>query len=93
MIQIIRGGDETTESWLTIHYGSRNLEVKVANYWHNIALKPQRAQFIGYLWGVPRSEKSINDIFSTSVCLETLDESPQAYSPMEKILRLIEPTA
>ena len=37
--------------------------------------------------------KSMDGIFSTSVCLETLDESPQAYKPMEEILRLIEPTA
>ena len=32
-------------------------------------------------------------IFSTSVCPGTLDESPQAYKPMNEILRLIEPTA
>lgn len=32
-------------------------------------------------------------IFSTSVCPATLDESPQAYKPMDEILRLIEPTA
>lgn len=38
-------------------------------------------------------EKSMNGIFSTSVCPDTLDESPQAYKPMEEILRLIEPTA
>lgn len=38
-------------------------------------------------------EKSMNGIFSTSVCPGTLDESPQAYKPMEEILRLIEPTA
>lgn len=37
--------------WLTIHTGSRNLGVKVANHWHNIARNPKRAQFIGYLWG------------------------------------------
>ena len=35
----------------------------------------------------------MNGIFSTSVCPGTLDESPQAYKPMEEILRLIEPTA
>ena len=35
----------------------------------------------------------MNGIFSTSVCSGTLDESPQAYKPMEEILRLIEPTA
>ena len=38
-------------------------------------------------------EKSMNGIFSTSVCPGTLDESPQAYKLMEEILRLIEPTA
>lgn len=38
-------------------------------------------------------EKSMNGIFSTSVCPATLDESPQAYKPMDEILRLIEPTA
>ena len=39
------------EGWLTIHCGSRNLGVKVANHWHNIANNPKRAQYIGYLWG------------------------------------------
>ena len=42
---------ESGESWLTIHCGSRNLGVKVANYWHNIANNPKRAEYIGYLWG------------------------------------------
>ena len=37
--------------WLTIHTGSRNLGVKVANHWHNIANNPKRAAMIGYLWG------------------------------------------
>lgn len=37
--------------------------------------------------------KAMADIFSTSVCPNTLDESPQAYKPKEEILRLIEPTA
>lgn len=204
------GEDEKThEGWLTIHCGSRNLGVKVANHWHNIARNPKRAQFIGYLWGdtlngylsdmvvaqayalynhqiihdkifailkklckakcvesiftthnyidvceeypmlrkgavkaeegelfclpfnmrdgiaicigkgnaewnysaphgagramsrnaakkniaMEEFEKSMNGIFSTSVCPSTLDESPQAYKPMEEILRLIEPTA
>ena len=36
---------------MTIHCGSRNLGVKVANYWRNIAQNPKRAKFIGYLWG------------------------------------------
>ena len=201
--------DKTQEGWLTIHCGSRNVGVKVANHWHNIAQNPKRAQFIGYLWGdalngylsdmivaqayalynhhiirdrifailkklckakcveslftthnyisvcedypmlrkgaveaaagerfclpfnmrdgiaicvgkgnpewnfsAPHGAgramsrnaarknvgmedfaKSMDGIFSTSVCPETLDESPQAYKPMEEILRLIEPTA
>ena len=39
------GEDEQThEGWLTIHCGSRNLGVKVANHWHNIAQNPKRAQ-------------------------------------------------
>ena len=200
---------ESGEGWLTIHCGSRNLGVKVANHWHNIANNPKRAQYIGYLWGdalkgylsdmiiaqayaifnhdtirdrifailrklckakctesiytthnyisvsdeypmlrkgaIEASEgrkvcipfnmrdgiaicvgkgnpewnfsaphgagramsrnaarkhigmedfaKSMDGIFSTSVCPETLDESPQAYKPMEEILHLIEPTA
>ena len=204
------GEDEQThEGWLTIHCGSRNVGVKVANHWHNIAQNPKRAQYIGYLWGdalngylsdmviaqayalynhhiirdrisailkklckakclesiftthnyisvsgeypmlhkgaveaaegerfclpfnmrdgiavcvgkgnpewncsaphgagramsrnaarknigMEEFEKSMNGIFSTSVCSGTLDESPQAYKPMEEILRLIESTA
>ena len=39
------------EGWLTIHCGSRNLGVKVANHWHNVAQNPKRAKYIGYLWG------------------------------------------
>lgn len=39
------------EPWLTIHCGSRNLGVKVANHWHNIAQNPKRAEYAGYLWG------------------------------------------
>lgn len=46
------GEDETSgEGWLTIHCGSRNLGVKVANHWHNIANNLKRAEYIGYLWG------------------------------------------
>lgn len=46
------GEDETSgEGWLTIHCGSRNIGVKVANHWHNIANNPKRADYIGYLWG------------------------------------------
>ena len=43
--------NNTGEGWLTIHTGSRNLGVKVANYWRNIALNPKRAEFVGFLWG------------------------------------------
>ena len=39
------------EGWLTIHCGSRNLGVKVANHWHNIANNSKRAEFVGFLWG------------------------------------------
>ena len=37
--------------------------------------------------------KSMTDVWSTSVSNLTVDEAPQAYKPMEEILRLIEPTA
>ncbi len=37
-------------------------------------------------------EKSMTGIFSTSVCENTLDESPQAYKPKDEILALIQPT-
>ena len=37
-------------------------------------------------------KKTMEGIFSTSVCEGTIDESPQAYKPTEEILRLIEPT-
>lgn len=43
--------EDTGEGWLTIHCGSRNLGVKVANHWHNIAKNPKRAEYTGYLWG------------------------------------------
>lgn len=39
------------EQWLSIHTGSRNLGVKVANHWHVIANNPKRAPMVGYLWG------------------------------------------
>ncbi len=41
---------DSDEGWLTIHCGSRNLGVKVANHWHNIAQNPKRAKYIGFLW-------------------------------------------
>lgn len=42
---------ESGVGWMTIHCGSRNLGVKVANYWHNVANNPKRAEYVGYLWG------------------------------------------
>lgn len=202
------GEDAEGNGWLAIHCGSRNLGVKVANHWHNIASNPKRGEYIGFLWGdalngyladmviaqayalynhhvirdrifvilrklckakcvesiftthnyisvneeypmlrkgaidategekvcipfnmrdgiaigigkgneqwlysaphgagrimsraqakkqIPLSvfTETMQGIFSTSVCEGTLDESPQAYKPMEEILRLIEPT-
>lgn len=49
----IEYGEDTTDGdgWLTIHCGSRNLGVKVANHWHNIANNPKRAEYISFLWG------------------------------------------
>ena len=37
-------------------------------------------------------ENSMNGIYSSSVCRETLDESPMAYKSTEEILELIKPT-
>lgn len=46
------GEDGTSgDGWITIHCGSRNLGVKVANHWHNIANNPKRGEYVGYLWG------------------------------------------
>lgn len=46
------GEDEQSgEGWLTMHCGSRNIGVKVANHWHNIANNPKRAEYVGFLWG------------------------------------------
>lgn len=42
---------DSGDGWLTIHCGSRNLGMKVANHWHNIAQNPKRAEYVGYLWG------------------------------------------
>lgn len=42
---------ESKQGWLSIHSGSRNLGVKVAAHWHNIAQNPKRARYQGYLWG------------------------------------------
>ncbi len=43
--------EESGEGWLAIHCGSRNLGMKVAKHWHDIANNPKRAEYIGYLWG------------------------------------------
>lgn len=43
--------DASGEGWLTIHCGSRNLGVKVANHWRNIAQNPKRAKYVGFLGG------------------------------------------
>lgn len=45
------GEDTDGNGWLGIHCGSRNLGVKVANHWHNIANNPKRGEYIGFLWG------------------------------------------
>ena len=36
--------------------------------------------------------QTMTDVYSTTVCEGTIDESPMAYKPMEEIVRLIEPT-
>lgn len=48
----IEYGENETDGtpWLSIHTGSRNLGVKVANHWHTIAGNPKRAKMAGYLW-------------------------------------------
>ena len=38
-------------------------------------------------------KESMSNVYSTTVCEETKDESPMAYKPMDEILELIEPTA
>lgn len=35
---------------------------------------------------------SMAGIYSTSVCTETIDESPMAYKPMQEIMECVEPT-
>ena len=37
-------------------------------------------------------ENSMSNVFTTSVCEETLDEAPQAYKPMEEIIPIIQDT-
>lgn len=46
------GEDEDEgDGWLTIHCGSRNLGVKIANHWRDVAQNPKRAEYVGFLWG------------------------------------------
>lgn len=35
---------------------------------------------------------SMKDVYSTSVCVSTIDEAPQAYKPMEEIMENIKDT-
>lgn len=35
---------------------------------------------------------SMKGIYTTSVCAETIDESPMAYKPMQEIIECIQPT-
>lgn len=37
-------------------------------------------------------EQSMEGIYTTSVCAETIDEAPMVYKPMEEIIKYIEPT-
>jgi RNA-splicing ligase RtcB len=37
--------------------------------------------------------EAMKGIYSTSICKETIDESPMAYKPMDEIIANIEPTA
>ena len=37
-------------------------------------------------------QASMQGIYSTSVCAETIDESPMAYKPMQEIVECVEPT-
>lgn len=37
-------------------------------------------------------KKSMNNIYSSSVCISTIDEAPQAYKPIEEIKECIKPT-
>lgn len=45
------GEEDDGTPWLSIHCGSRNLGVKVASHWHNIAANPKRGLYMGFLWG------------------------------------------
>jgi hypothetical protein len=37
-------------------------------------------------------QTSMKGIFSTSICKETIDESPMAYKPMQEIIECVQPT-
>ena len=37
-------------------------------------------------------QASMKGIYTTSVCAETIDESPMAYKPMQEIVECIQPT-
>lgn len=37
-------------------------------------------------------QESMKDVYSSTVCKETIDESPFAYKDMEEIMNTIEPT-
>jgi RNA-splicing ligase RtcB len=37
-------------------------------------------------------QESMKDVYSSTVCKETIDESPFAYKDMEEIMNAIEPT-
>lgn len=41
---------------------------------------------------VEQFKSEMKDVYSTSVCPETLDESPMVYKPMQEIIDCIEPT-
>lgn len=41
---------------------------------------------------VDQFKSEMKDVYSTSVCPETLDESPMVYKPMQEIIDCIEPT-
>ena len=37
-------------------------------------------------------QKEINGIYTTTANIDTIDEAPMAYKPMEEIMEIIEPT-
>ena len=42
--------------------------------------------------GMDEFQKEMAGIYTSSVCAETIDESPMAYKPMDEIIELIKPT-